>query len=143
MKSISAEDVMTIPIDLLLRSTRGASDIAKKRRKTYEDSIMDRYLDDVEANDGSWLGMDVLANGGQPPQVGFHILFACRGLYFLSNASLSFSHQSLIVVQGKEDRVRNVRWRMNEGRFGSTLLERTSQEYVYLVLTNRLLGNSC
>ncbi|KAG2181239.1 hypothetical protein INT43_008822 [Umbelopsis isabellina] len=68
MKSISAEDVMTIPIDLLLRSTRGASDIAKKRRKRYEDSIMDRYLDDVEANDGSWLGMDVLANGGQPPQ---------------------------------------------------------------------------
>jgi hypothetical protein len=69
MKSLSADDVMNIPIDLLLRSTRGASDIVKKRRTRYEDSIMNRYLDDVEANDGSWLGMDVLANGGQPPQV--------------------------------------------------------------------------
>jgi len=58
MRPITGVDVMSIPIELLLRSTRGANDIVKKRQKRYEDSIMNRYLDDVEANDGSWLGMD-------------------------------------------------------------------------------------
>jgi hypothetical protein len=71
MRPITGVDVMSIPIDLLLRSTRGANDIAKKRQRRYEDSIMDRYLDDVEANDGSWAGMDAFANNAQGALVGF------------------------------------------------------------------------
>jgi hypothetical protein len=89
MRPITGVDVMSIPIDLLLRSTRGANDIAKKRQRRYEDSIMDRYLDDVEANDGSWAGMDAFANNAQGTLVGFgDNLFSFVSKHLLISASV-------------------------------------------------------
>jgi hypothetical protein len=45
MRPITGDDVMTIPINVLLRSTKGASDLSKKHYKRQGDRSWKKYMD--------------------------------------------------------------------------------------------------
>jgi hypothetical protein len=121
MRPITGDDVMSIPINVLLRSTKGASDLSKKQFRRQGDRSWKKYLDASNVS-GNTSNLFDMANQVSQVQCLTEIIYTLEPAI-----NIPYPCRRVHANQRKDDPVLSVKLKMNDERFGLILLVRTFQ----------------